>query len=214
MDITIIGTGKMARGIASRMLSGGNSVTFIGRNKTEADQLTQQLSSTASRGASARSATMGSPVVGEVVFLAVPFSAATQVIRDYKSQLSGKILVDITNPFNQSYDGLVTPPNSSAAEEIQKELTSGTKIVKAFNTTFAGTLQKGEVAGQPLDVFIAGDDTSAKKTVMGLVEAGRMRPIDAGPLRTSRQLEAMALLIVSLQSTMGTNFMSAIKIIS
>lgn len=214
MDITIIGTGKMARGIASRLLPGGNSITFIGRNKTEADNLTAQLSSPLSKGAAPRSAAMGSPISGGVVVLAVPYTAAHQVLRDYKDQLAGKILIDITNPLNQSYDGLTTPPNSSAAEEIAKELGAGTRVVKAFNTTFAGTLQKGAVAGQPLDVFIAGDDMNAKKTVMGLIEAGKMRPIDAGPLIRARQLENMALLLITLQGPMGTNFMSAVKIIS
>ncbi|MGE5681373.1 MAG: NADPH-dependent F420 reductase [Bacillota bacterium] len=213
MDITIIGTGKMASGISSRLAEGGHNITFIGRSKAEADKLSEQVSSSGKKQA-ARSATFGSPIAGDVVILAVPFSAALQVIRDYKNELGGKILVDITNPFNKTYDGLVTPPNSSAAEEIAHELKQGAKVVKAFNTTFAGTLQKGEVGGQPLDVFVAGDDQDAKKTIMGLIEAGRMRPIDAGPLKRSRELEELALLSVTLQSTLGTNYMSSIKILS
>jgi predicted dinucleotide-binding enzyme len=72
--------------------------------------------------------------------------------------------VDITNPVNETFDGLVTPPDSSAAQELASTA-AGARVVKAFNTTFAGTLIEGRVAGQPLDVFIAGDDDDAKATV-------------------------------------------------
>ncbi len=54
-------------------------------------------------------------------------------------------------------------------------------MVKAFNTTFAGTLSQRQVAGQPLDVFIASDDAGAKEVVGRLVGDGGMRPVDAGP---------------------------------
>ena len=94
-----------------------------------------------------------------------------------------------------TFDGLVTPLDSSAAEELAAKLPSGAKVVKAFNTTFAGTLVAGEVAGQPLDVFIAGDDDEAKETVAGLVRAGGLNPIDAGPLRRARELERLGFLI-------------------
>ncbi|MGE5398987.1 MAG: NADPH-dependent F420 reductase [Ignavibacteriales bacterium] len=214
MDLMIIGTGKMAEAIATRALSGGHNVTISGRNKTKADELSSSLSSAAAKGATVKSAPFGGQITGDVVVLAVPYSAAIPIVRDLSTTISGKILVDITNPLNSSYNGLVTPPDSSAAEEIAKVIPSGTKIVKAFNTVFAGTIKKGEVGGQPLDVFIAGDDSDAKNMIRRLIESGKMRPIDAGPLQRSRELEALAFLIISLQSTMGTNFMSAVKILS
>jgi 8-hydroxy-5-deazaflavin:NADPH oxidoreductase len=60
-------------------------------------------------------------------------------------------------------DGLAVPADTSAAEELAKALPSGTPVVKAFNATFAKTLGAGEVAGQTLDVFIAGDDEAANR---------------------------------------------------
>jgi predicted dinucleotide-binding enzyme len=87
-------------------------------------------------------------------------------------------------------------------------------VVKAFNTTFAGTLIDGQVAGQPLDVFLAGDDEEAKASVSKLVEDGGLRPIDAGPLRRARELEAAGLLHMSVQGTLGTGFGSALKIVA
>jgi hypothetical protein len=91
--------------------------------------------------------------------LAVPFEATASPVREYGEGLAGRVVVDITNPVEWgSMDGLVTPPESSAAEEISKAVPGGARMVKAFNTTFAGILVDRQVAGQPLDVFIAGDD--------------------------------------------------------
>ena len=86
-------------------------------------------------------------------------------------------------------------------------------MVKAFNTTFAATLMDAEVAGQPLDVFIAGDDEDAKATVSKLVEDGGLRPIDAGQLGLAQELEAAGLLHMSIQDTLVTGFASAMKIL-
>ncbi len=86
--------------------------------------------------------------------------------------------------------------------------------MKAFNTTFAGTLVEGRVADQPLDVLIAGDDDEAKKKVASLAEAGGLRAIDAGPLRVARQLEHAGFLHIALQERMGTGYGSALKIVS
>src|SRR5690606_22124325 len=98
--------------------------------------------------------------------------------------------------------------------DLAKALVAGAKVVKAFNTTYAGTLLAGEVAGQKLDVFIAGDDGDAKAKVGELVEDGGMRAIDAGPLSRGRQSEGMQLLHITLQGTLGTNWGSALKILS
>jgi predicted dinucleotide-binding enzyme len=87
-------------------------------------------------------------------------------------------------------------------------------VVKAFNTTYAGTLLAGEVAGQPLDVFIAGDDADAKIKVAELVRDGGMRPVDVGPLSRARQIEGMQFLHIVAQGTLGTNWASTIKILN
>ena len=87
-------------------------------------------------------------------------------------------------------------------------------MVKAFNTTFAGTLVEGRVADQPLDVFVAGDDAGAKETVSRLVRDGGLVAIDAGPLRRARQLEGLGFLGMTLQGPLGFNFSSAWKLVS
>ncbi|MBV9363718.1 MAG: hypothetical protein JOY89_05735, partial [Solirubrobacterales bacterium] len=91
---------------------------------------------------------------------------------------------------------------------------SGARVVKAFNTTFAGTLVGGEIAGQPLDVFLASDDEDAKNTVRHLVEDGGLRAIDAGPLTRAHELEALGYLHMALQQPLGTGFSSTVKVLA
>jgi predicted dinucleotide-binding enzyme len=151
--------------------------------------------------------------LGDVVVLAVWYGTNIEIAKQLGAKLAGKVVVDIANPLNATYDGLATAPDSSSAEDLAKAVAAGASVVKAFNTTFAGTLLAGSVAGQPLDVFIAGDDADAKSKVSQLVTDGGMRAIDAGPLHRARQIEAMQLLQITLQGTLGTNWGSAIKIL-
>ncbi|HET6262185.1 MAG TPA: hypothetical protein VFG99_08095 [Chloroflexia bacterium] len=111
-------------------------------------------------------------------------------------------MVDISNPLNQTFDALATAPGTSAAEEVATA-TAGARVVEAFNTTFSGTLVEGQVAGQPLDVLIAGDDEEAKKTVTLLVHDGGLRAIDVGPLERARELEGHGFLGIALQQPLG-----------
>jgi 8-hydroxy-5-deazaflavin:NADPH oxidoreductase len=214
MNVTIFGAGNMARGIALRLLAGGNTVTLIDREADKAATLAQELSAFTAKGASVKSASLSSPIADPVVVNAVWYPATLDVVQSYGAQLAGKILVDISNPLNQTFDDLATPPGSSAAEELARVAPAGAKVVKAFNTTFAGLLAQGHVAGQPLDVFIAGDDERAKATVARLIEAGGQRVLDAGPLKRARQLEGLALLSIVLQSKLDKPWMSAVKIVS
>lgn len=214
MNVTIIGAGNMGRGIGTRLLSGGHIVTLIDREPDLAAALAEQIASSAKNGGKVRTASYGSPIDDQVVFLAVPYGVIGSIIEQYGSKLAGKTVVDISNPLNASYDGLAVPAGSSAAEEIAKEVPNGTKVVKAFNTTFSQTLESGKIDGTPLDVLIAGDDDDAKTRIATLVKDGGMRPIDTGPLHRARQLEGIGLLHITLQGELDTNWKSAVKILS
>jgi 8-hydroxy-5-deazaflavin:NADPH oxidoreductase len=149
-----------------------------------------------------------------VVILAVYYPGTLEVARDLGERLAGKVVVDISNPLNQTFDGRATAPGTSAAEELAAALPANAKVVKAFNTTLSGTLVEGEVAGQPLDAFLAGDDEGAKGTVAQLVRDGGLRAIDnTGPLERARRLEGLGFLHITLQQTLGTGFGSAEKIV-
>ncbi len=202
MKVTIIGAGNMARGVGTRVVAGDNELELVARNRAQAEALADEIG-----GSSA------SQVTGDAVVLAVPYDAVGDVVATYGDSLRGRIVVDITNPVDwSSFDRLVTPSDSSAAEEIAKLLPEGTPVVKAFNTTFAPTLAAGQVAGQPLDVFLAGDDADAKKQVASFVEAGGLRALDVGPLQRARQLEQLGFLHILAQEPLGAGFGSAIKL--
>lgn len=211
MNVTIIGSGNMARGIATRILAGGDSVTIVGRNPEKVGDLAAQLRGFAKGAATVDTAAYGSAIGNEVVVLAVPYSADVSIVKEYGTKLRGKIIVSISAPLNASYDGMVTAADTSAAEEVAKAAAAGTKVVKAFNVNFAGVLAKGSVAGQPLDVFLAGDDAAAKAVIAKLIETSGLRPLDVGPLQRSRQLEGLHLINISLQSKMKNPWMNAIK---
>jgi 8-hydroxy-5-deazaflavin:NADPH oxidoreductase len=209
MNVTIIGTGNMARGIGSRVVAGGHRVTVLGKEVEAAEEVVRDLGAEGS----AQAGRSGDPIDDEVVVLAVYYPDAMAAVEQYGEQLDGKVVVDITNPVNDTFDGLVTPPDGSAAQELAA-VASGARFVKAFNTTFANTLREGGVAGQPLDVFMAGDDEDAKATVARLAEDGGLRPVDTGPLQRARELEAAGLLHMGVQGTLGTGFGSALKIVA
>jgi 8-hydroxy-5-deazaflavin:NADPH oxidoreductase len=214
MNVTIIGAGNMGRGIGTRLVAGGHSVTFVDTNPETAEKVAMEVKASAKKGSKVSSASLGEAELGDVVVLAVWYGTNIELAKQLGTKLTGKVVVDIANPLNSAFDGLATAPNSSSAEDVAKAIASGAKVVKAFSTTYAGTLLAGQVAGQPLDVFIAGDDAEAKNKVAELVKDGGMRPIDTGPLSRARQIEGMQFLHIVTQGTLGTNWASTIKILS
>jgi 8-hydroxy-5-deazaflavin:NADPH oxidoreductase len=207
-DITIIGTGNMAAGIAARAASAGRSIQILSRDAASASALAASTSGTPG--------TTGQEIEGSIVVLATYFKVSKEIAARYGGALNGKTVVDISNPVNtETFDSLTVPAGSSAAEEIQA-LVPGANVVKAFNTVFAATLAAGEVAGQTLDVFIAGDSTEAKAAVASFVNDSGLRAVDVGPLRRARELEAFELLVMNLQISAAHpeyNWNSAVKLL-
>ena len=172
--VSIIGTGTMGQAIAGVVTRGGNTVELLGHGEAE------------------------TPVTGELVVLAVPYSAVGEVLAQRGDSLAGKVVVDITNPVNfETFDSLLVAPDGSAAAEIAAALPRS-RMVKAFNTTFGGTLTGGTVGPLTTTVLIAGDDADAKSLVTDVVTAGGLRAIDAGSLRRARELEALGFLQIAL----------------
>jgi len=205
MQIDIIGSGRMAHAIGTRARAGGHTLTFLARNTAQARQLATELDATA--GSIAPDA-----LTGEIVVLALPYRAALEVAADLAPALAGRVVVDVTNPIGPSREGLATAADTSAAEELATILSGQAAVVKAFNTAFASTLVSGEVGGQPLDIFVAGDDPLAVARVVRLVSDGGMHAVNCGPLARARQLEQLALLGILLQPTLGTAFNTGWKL--
>jgi 8-hydroxy-5-deazaflavin:NADPH oxidoreductase len=212
MNITIIGTGNMSRGLATRLVSGGHDITLVGRNPETTGALVKDLEQLRP-GAKVTTKTLSENIQDEVVVLAVPYQAGLELAQSLGGQLDGKIVVDMANALNSTFSGLVTEPGTSASENLAAALPKGAKVVKAFNTIFAGTLVAGQVAGQPLDVFIAGDDERANEVVAGLVKDGGLNPIKVGGLVRAKELEAMLMLGIAAQQPLGYGFNSAWRLV-
>jgi predicted dinucleotide-binding enzyme len=207
MRVTILGAGNMARAIAARALAGGHHVGVVGPARAPAEELADELAGLGTIAAA-------DDARGDIAVLAVPYTDAPHAVRDHADELRDTVVVDITNPVDLSVlEPLDVSPFGSAAEVIADVLPSGAALVKAFNTTFPGPLFAGQVAGQPLDVFLAGDDPDAKRTVGRLVTDGGMRPIDCGRLSRARQLEGLGFLHMVMQASLGTHFASALKVL-
>jgi 8-hydroxy-5-deazaflavin:NADPH oxidoreductase len=221
MIVTIVGAGRLAEGIAVRVLAGGHELRLNDSDLGQAESLAASLPARTVAGA--RGAPDAGPVVvadtasavagADVVVLALPYPLGRLVARDQGAALSGVIIVDPCNPVDFStFDSLLTSPGTSAAEEIA-EASPAALVVKAFNTTFAAVLLAGTVGGLPVDVFLAGDDADAKARVAGLVRDSGLRPVDTGPLRRARELEAFQLLHMTVQGPLGLNWESAVKLL-
>lgn len=192
--ISIIGTGGMAAAIGGLAVKAGHAVEVISRDTVKAQALARQL------GAGATAGTFGANPAGDIVILAVPYSAVLDVVTQYGEALAGKLLVDITNPVGSDLTSFVTPEDSFGAQEIVKAASVHAHVVKAFNTLFSHVLSAAPVEGHPLDVFIAGDDAQAKARVSAFIDSLGLRPMDAGPLLMARTLEHICLLSLGLMT--------------
>jgi 8-hydroxy-5-deazaflavin:NADPH oxidoreductase len=148
----------------------------------------------------------------DIIIAAVPYAAEKAVAEKIKEVANQKIVISIANPLNETYDGLVTAPDTSAAEELQK-LLPNSKVVKAFNTTFAADFSTPVIDGKQADAFIAGNDTEALETVSELVSTAGFYPIVAGGLGVSGTLERMQLLLIQLNMKYNYNWLAGWKIL-
>jgi predicted dinucleotide-binding enzyme len=190
--ISIIGTGGMAAAIGGLAAKAGHTVEVMSRDAAKARALAEKV------GARATTGTFGAAPAGDIVILAVPYSAVLNVVKQYGEELAGKVLVDITNPVASDHTSFVTPGDSFGAQEIAKAAPADAKVVKAFNTQFSHVLAAGPAEGHPLDVFISGDDAPAKVRVSAFIESLGLRPMDTGALPMARTLEHACLLSLGL----------------
>jgi 8-hydroxy-5-deazaflavin:NADPH oxidoreductase len=186
--ISIIGSGNMATTIGARAAKHGHTIEVMSRNTAKAQALADQIGNGATVG------TFGARPAGDIVILAVLYAGAVDVVGHYGNALAGKILVDITNPFNADASGIVTTVGNSVSQQIAAAAPEGTHVVKAFNSIFAGVL----AADKPLDVFFAGEAAEAKTRVAAFLESMDMRPLDVGGLDMTYVLEWAGILIMGL----------------
>ncbi len=139
----------------------------------------------------------------DVVFLAVPGSAAVSVAASLAKDLEGKVLVDCNNPLRWEAGPVWAPPAEGSLAAAIAGAASGSRVVKAFNTFGAEFHADPSLPGGAAQVFYAGDDADAKKTVADVATKAGFRPVDAGPLRNAAVLENLAMLWIHLAMAAG-----------
>jgi predicted dinucleotide-binding enzyme len=200
MKIGIVGTGEMAKALGTLWANKGHAIMFGSREPQRAKLLAQSVGRNAA-GGSIRDA----GVFSQSILLAIPGSPhlVGDPIREL-GPLSGKVLIDCTNPLSADFFSLTVGHTTSGSEEIAK-MARGAAVVKAFNTIPSSVLASGNpyYGAQPASVFYCGDSDSAKVLVRGLIEEIGYEAIDTGPLHNARFLEPVAELIIQLGLTLG-----------
>jgi NADPH-dependent F420 reductase len=207
MSIGIVGAGNMGRSIATQLAQTGEDVSLTDRNPGKAETVVAEIP-----GDAVRAADVSDALASDVVVLALWYPGTTDFAGEHADELDGKIVVDISNPLDESWIRLGIDPSTSAAELLAEQL-PGSRIVKAFNTTHAPALADGQVDEIALDVLLASDDDAAKSQVSQLVEAAGLRPIDAGRLDNARLLERLTAFQIELSQRYGLDFRLTFKLL-
>ena len=212
--IAVIGsTGNMGTAISKSLAKGNYRMLLFSEDSEKAAALVSDIRSV-SPGAEVEPAdcSYNASWEADIIVAAVPFGAEKEVAEKIREVANQKIVISIANPLNETFDGLVTDPGTSAAEELQK-LLPNSKVVKAFNTTFAADFSQPVIDGKQVDAFIAGDDEEALSIVREMVETAGFNPIVAGKLAVSRTLESMQLLLIQLGLKYNYNWLAGWKIL-
>ncbi len=212
--IAIIGaTGNMGNAIAKSLAKSTHRLLLFGR---EEEQVTALINGILQTSPSADLQGINCPVdagwEADIIILAVPYLQEKAIAERLKTVANQKIVISIASPFNDTFDALLTATDTSAAEELQL-LLPNSKVVKAFNTSFAANFVSPVIDGKQADAFIAGNNEEAVQTVAALVSIAGFNPIIAGRLSISRTLEQMQLLLVQLGIKYNYNWLAGWKIL-
>ena len=194
-NLLIVGTGNVATALARRLRKTGHAV-FIGSRDSERGNSAAETHGVRGGHAAAFAEE------ADTVFLAIPFAGLDEAIAPL-GPLSGKVVVDCTNPLTEDYMQLTLGHTDSAGEAVQRHLPEA-RVVKAFNAMFAEVLGDPPAFDGPTpQIFCASDDAAAKAEVAEVIREIGLEPVDVGPLRNARYLEPLAELIIQVAYAMG-----------
>jgi 8-hydroxy-5-deazaflavin:NADPH oxidoreductase len=197
VNIAIIGAGRVGAALGTRWAVAGHAVMY-GVRKPDDPKMVPLLEGTPNgrAGSVAQAAAFG-----DVVVLATPWGATKSAI-SAAGNLAGKVVVDVTNPLNETFSGLTVGHMSSGGELVAGWAT-GAKVVKTLNSTGSNNMLDPKYGKDAVSMFVCGDDAAAKATVSELVRALGFDVVDAGPLASARLLEPLAMLWISLAYAWG-----------
>lgn len=188
-QIGILGTGRMGVRLAAMFARAGRRVILGSRDRARAERITKELQLPGLLPGSYEEA-VAAPVVLPATFLR---DGLLGLLAGLGAELAGKLLIDITNPFNDTYTDFILPWDTSGAEAIQRQLPR-TRIVGAYKNVWWEVFDEPHFDGRPSDVLVVGDDEPAKQEFLALAAGTPFRYLDAGPLKNARTVERMTLL--------------------
>jgi len=197
MKIAIIGTGRVAAALGKGWAGRGHMITFASR-RPGSEKVSALVEAAGANAAAARVA--DAVARSSIVVLAVPFGAVRETLAQ-AGDLSGKVLIDCTNPIAPGLRSLFDSA-TSGAEQIAGWAV-GARVIKAFNTTGAENMVAPAYPGGAATMLLCGDDEMAKAAVWQLAQEVGFEPVDAGPLSAARHLENLALLWLHLAQVNG-----------
>jgi predicted dinucleotide-binding enzyme len=207
LKIAILGTGGVGAALGSRWGLGGHAVTYGSR--APGSEKVQQL--VAKSGQSAAAKPPREAIAGaDAILFAVPWPVARETLETL-GDLTGKTLIDCTNPLLSDMSGIELGHVISAGEQIAA-WSPGAKVVKAFNTASVKVMLNPQFGDHPATMFYCGDEPAAKLTVRQLIEDLGFEAVDAGSLTSSRYLEPLAMLYIHLAFRQGFGSNCAFKI--
>jgi len=200
MRIAVIGMGNVGSVLGRRWAAAEHEVTFCVRNPVDPGKRAQAGRVKAAVGPVSDAAR------AEAVLLAVPWGAVPEVLKA-AGDLSGKVLLDCTNPVTPDLIRLTIGHTTSAGEEVARQAPRA-RVVKVFNTNGAKNMADPDYGGHRVTMLYAGDDDGANRVAAALAEQIGFEPIYLGPLREARLLEplAMAWIVLARQRGLGRDF--------
>jgi predicted dinucleotide-binding enzyme len=197
-EIGIIGTGRMAVRLARILLDNGHRVVLGSRTLSRAQTLARVLDPDMCTGGTYEDAA-NQPIILPAVFIR---DGLFEVLEKLRPRLSGKVLIDIANPFNEDYTDFILPWDTSASEQVQRRFLSS-RVVGIFKNVAWETFENPHFPNGVSDVYAVGDDARAKRDVIALFTPSSFRLVDAGRLSNARIVERMTLFAMELGSQMG-----------
>jgi 8-hydroxy-5-deazaflavin:NADPH oxidoreductase len=199
IDVAVLGTGRMGTRLARMFASAGRNVMLSSRDPNRAAQVVQDLK-TDRIVAGTYSEALEAPVILPAIFIR---DGLFEVLEAHRDKLNGKLLIDISNPFNDDYSDFITPWDSSGAEELAKRFPE-VRIVGAFKNVFWAVFDDPHFEDGPSDVLVVGDDPPAKDAFLDLTEGTPFRYLDAGPLINARTVERLTMMTGALGREIGS----------
>jgi 8-hydroxy-5-deazaflavin:NADPH oxidoreductase len=192
-ELGVLGTGRMGPRLAAMFARAGRRVVLGSREPERAAAIVERLGIPNLRSGSNADA-LGAPAILPAVFIR---DGLFDLLCRHCRKLSGKLLIDISNPFNADYSDFVTPWDSSGAEELQRHFPQA-RVVGAFKNVFSEVFDQPQFGDTLSDVLVTGDDEDAKAEFLRLAAGTPFRYLDAGALVNSRTVERLTFITSSL----------------